>query len=574
VDYFVKVSSSTFSPQSAAYLAQAQKETEPLLSQESISAIKNFSGATASVINHVTTFAGLIVGAKTQREAIIEGSTTKEYLALIETLLPFSNLTDAQKRALEHAQFLHSIIDFCVHREPLGFLIDANIYIYGTLLAPQLEQLAVDPPDSDYQSVVIPDAVQVPVFPSTGDATLDAALRKSHLDALLAQSFLKAVNVSYDRYSSAYAAGDGISAGLQVEAVLYFLSRYDKAIRDSAADLNTLVRLSAAAGFTDSDFDAAALSNLQANIASNGLPPQVTELLTGLGFTTSQLEAAKTRLLAVNPQTISGTIFGSVADMAVAARWVSSQPPSATDINRDGKPDFVLFKPSTRQTALWYMNNNAYLRGAYGRTLPAGWIMVDAADFNRDGKPDYVLFKPSMRQTAIWYLSGPAYVNGAYGPTLPSGWELSATGDFNGDGKPDYVLYNASTRQTALWYLNNNVRIDAVYGPSLPASWRVVAVADFNGDGKPDYLLFNATTRQSAIWYLSGVTRIGAVYGPTIASGYQLIGAADFNGDGRPDYVLFNASTRQTAIWYLNNNVRISAAFGPTLAAGYTLAAP
>ena len=75
------------------------------------------------------------------------------------------------------------------------------------------------------------------------------------------------------------------------------------------------------------------------------------------------------------------------------------------------------------------------------------------ADFNRDAHPDYALFNPSTRQTAIWYLNNRVYLRGAYGPTLPSGWQLVAVGDFNGDGKPDYVLYNASTRQTAIWYL-------------------------------------------------------------------------------------------------------------------------
>ena len=98
------------------------------------------------------------------------------------------------------------------------------------------------------------------------------------------------------------------------------------------------------------------------------------------------------------------------------------------------------------------MNNNVHTGGAYGPTLPAGWNVMDVADFNGDGNPDYALFAPSTRQTAIWYLSGVMRVGGAYGPTLPSGWALVAVGKFNGDCKPDYVAYNASTRRTAVWY--------------------------------------------------------------------------------------------------------------------------
>jgi hypothetical protein len=97
------------------------------------------------------------------------------------------------------------------------------------------------------------------------------------------------------------------------------------------------------------------------------------------------------------------------------------------------------------------------------------------ADFNRNGKTDYALFNPVTRQTAIYYLSGPTYVSSAFGPTIPSGYELTETADFNRDGKPDYVLYNASTGRTAIWYLNNNVYVSGAFGPTLAAGWNLVA---------------------------------------------------------------------------------------------------
>jgi hypothetical protein len=51
---------------------------------------------------------------------------------------------------------------------------------------------------------------------------------------------------------------------------------------------------------------------------------------------------------------------------------------------------------------------------------------VAAADFNGDGSPDYVLYNSGPRQTAIWYLNNNVLVSGAYGPTLPAGWSLLA----------------------------------------------------------------------------------------------------------------------------------------------------
>jgi hypothetical protein len=244
---------------------------------------------------------------------------------------------------------------------------------------------------------------------------------------------------------------------------------------------------------------------------------------------------------------------------------------AVADFNNDSHPDYVLRNTSTRQTAIWYLNNNVYLGGAYGPTITAGWVMEGAADFNRDSHPDYALFNSVIDRTAIWYMSGASFIASAYGPTLPGGWELLATGDFNGNGYPDYVLYNANTRQTAIWYLSNNVYVSGAYGPTLPAGWSLAGVADFNSDGHRDYALFNASNHQTAIWYLSGSTFIASAYGPTIPGGWELVATADFNNNGHPDYLLYNPGARQTAMWYLNNNAYVSGTYGPTLPGGWSL---
>jgi len=275
------------------------------------------------------------------------------------------------------------------------------------------------------------------------------------------------------------------------------------------------------------------------------------------------------RIVATNS---AGTRYG--ADQTFTTLSATGPPVVRFDFNGDGKTDYVLQNVSTRQTALWYLNNNTFLGGASGPTIPAGWSLVDVADFNGDGKPDYALFNPITRQTATWYMNNNASAGSAGGPTLPSGWSLVATGYFNNDSKPDYVLYNASTRQTAIWYLNNNVLAGGVVGPTLPVGWRLAGVADFNGDGYPDYLLFNSSTRQTAIWYLNNNVLSSGLYGPTLPVGWTVVGVADFNGDGKPDYLLYNASTRQTALWYMHNNVFAGGAFGPTLPVGWSLAAP
>ena len=122
-------------------------------------------------------------------------------------------------------------------------------------------------------------------------------------------------------------------------------------------------------------------------------------------------------------------------------RLFDNASPAAYDFNQDGKPDYVLYNAVTHQTAVWYLNNNVFVGGAFGPTLPANWKVVGVADFDGDGRPDYLLFNSITHQTAIWYLSGTTFVSGAYGPVFLTGWDLVAVGDFNADGKPDYVLY-------------------------------------------------------------------------------------------------------------------------------------
>jgi hypothetical protein len=259
---------------------------------------------------------------------------------------------------------------------------------------------------------------------------------------------------------------------------------------------------------------------------------------------------------------------------AIGYDLVTAARATVADFNNDGHPDYVLRNASTRQTAIWYLNNNVYVGSAYGPTLTVGWRLDGVADFNRDSHADYALFNPGTDGTAIWYMSGPVRIASAYGPTLPLRWELAATADFNGNGYPDYVLFNATTRQTAMWYLNNNVHVGGAFGPTLPVGWGLVGVADFDRDGHRDYALFNFSNHQTAIWYLSGPTFLRGAYGPTIPSGWALMATADFNSDGHPDYLVYNPASRQTGILYLNNNIYVSAAYGPTLPSGWSLIAP
>src|SRR5438874_2508949 len=192
------------------------------------------------------------------------------------------------------------------------------------------------------------------------------------------------------------------------------------------------------------------------------------------------------------------------------------------------------------RTAVWYLNNNAFVAGTSAPSLPVGWIVVGVADFNGDRQPDYLLYNTSTHQTAVWYLNNNVFVSAAFGPTLPAGWKVVGVADFDGDGRPDYLLFNSSTGQTAIWYLSGTTFVSGAFGPSLPdgSDWDLVAVGDFNADGKPDYVLYAPATRQTAIWYLNNNVFVGGVFGPTLPVNWRVASVADFNGDNKPEYLL------------------------------------
>src|SRR4029077_3608394 len=106
------------------------------------------------------------------------------------------------------------------------------------------------------------------------------------------------------------------------------------------------------------------------------------------------------------------TLHGEVGEVIVATPTPTPTPPgtaTVADFNGDGHPDLVLRDAVNNGTVIWYLNNNVFVSGSVGPTLPVGWGLRGASDFNTDTHPDYGLFNPATRQTVIWYLSGPTF---------------------------------------------------------------------------------------------------------------------------------------------------------------------
>lgn len=70
-----------------------------------------------------------------------------------------------------------------------------------------------------------------------------------------------------------------------------------------------------------------------------------------------------------------------VDTVAVSSAAPTLPPPGAgtvivADFNGDAHRDWTVRNAATRQTAIWYSNNNIFVSAAFGPNLPAGWSLV------------------------------------------------------------------------------------------------------------------------------------------------------------------------------------------------------
>ena len=85
-------------------------------------------------------------------------------------------------------------------------------------------------------------------------------------------------------------------------------------------------------------------------------------------------------------------------------------------------PMQTLTQPEFGTCKTMYMSE-APLSRSY--TVPGGWSVVAASDFNGDGKPDYLLYNPTTQQTAMWYLKDNVLTGPRFRPHAVAWLELN-----------------------------------------------------------------------------------------------------------------------------------------------------
>ncbi|MDZ8055269.1 MAG: pre-peptidase C-terminal domain-containing protein [Aulosira sp. ZfuCHP01] len=239
-------------------------------------------------------------------------------------------------------------------------------------------------------------------------------------------------------------------------------------------------------------------------------------------------------------------------------------------VQNNSQPNLVWRNSATGENALWQMNGDSLLNGAYFNQLADNnWKIEGTADFNRDGQSDIVWRNSATGENALWYMNNTTLIGAAYFNQLAdTNWQIEGTADFNRDGQSDIVWRNSATGENALWYMNNTTLVGAAYFNQLAdTNWKIEGTADFNRDGQSDIVWRNSATGENALWYMNNTTLVGAAYFNQLAdTNWKIEGTADFNRDGQSDIVWRNSATGENALWYMNNATLLSGVYFNKLA--------
>jgi hypothetical protein len=124
------------------------------------------------------------------------------------------------------------------------------------------------------------------------------------------------------------------------------------------------------------------------------------------------------------------------------------------------------------------------------------WISAISVAWN-------LLWRDTSGNTAIWFMNGAAVSSAVSIGAIPTIWSVAGAGDFNGDGIGD-ILWRDSSRNLAIWLMNGATISSSTGLGNVPTKWTVVGTGDFNGDGMTD-LLWRDNLGNTAIWFMNGV---------------------------------------------------------------------
>jgi hypothetical protein len=211
---------------------------------------------------------------------------------------------------------------------PITFGLSINGIIYGDIVAGGFADLANDPPDPNFEEAYQSPVASTAPFNFPGLSTeINRLLGLQHGSLYNTCYYMTGITTSVNRYSSALAASDAVSAGLQFEAFVKYLTLYDASAIKTADYVKQVKQTLISQGLPDTSYNQQQVFDLQNQISLDGLGAEVIDYFKRLGLTDSQI--SDLTLAAINyvpPGTLSGSLYANLSNGADLLRAASSAP--------------------------------------------------------------------------------------------------------------------------------------------------------------------------------------------------------------------------------------------------------
>ena len=234
------------------------------------------------------------------------------------------------------------------------------------------------------------------------------------------------------------------------------------------------------------------------------------------------------------------------------------------DVNKDGKPDFVVANANNNVTIRVGDGNGGFSEGTLGFPLATGISPsnVAVADLNGDGNSDIAVANFGSGSVTVFLNETGNFLTQ---PTGPNPRDVLVA-DLNGDGKPDLVVPSASSNMVDVLLGNGNGTFQPLISFAAGSYPDAVAVADVNGDGKPDLLVADYAGNCVSVLPGNGDGTFQAQETFVTGSAPVSLAVADMNVDGKPDLVVANSGSNSVSVLLGNGDGSFEA--GQTFAVG------